>query len=195
MHIGRHIIQELVLAFGSPAIERWSFPMQAQEFGLLREKLARRRAHDVTLVITRGEEVAAVRKPGYPPGAYRLPSGGIHPEEAFLDGTVREAFEETGLRISVERYLLRVHAVFTLGTEDTGWTSHVMLARPLSGEIGPIDTHEVESARWIRWEDLLHSVNPILSGSGQGGLAYRARLQERAHQVLAAPVPAGGAAP
>lgn len=193
MHIGRHIIQELVLALGAPVVERWSFPMQAKEFHLLREELGRRRAHDVTSVINRGEEVVVVRKPTYPPGAYRLPSGGIHPEEAFLDGTVRETFEETGLKIGVERYLLRAHTVFTCADQQASWTSHVMLARALSGELGPLDTREIDSARWIRWEELLQTVNPILIGSGQGELTYRARLQERAQQVLAVPAP--GAAP
>jgi 8-oxo-dGTP pyrophosphatase MutT (NUDIX family) len=193
MHIGRHIIQELVLALGAPVVERWSFPMQAEEFDLVRAELSRRRAHDVTVAITQGEEVVVIRKTSDPQGGFRLPSGGIHPEEAFLDGTIREAQEETGLRVSVERYLLRVHTVFTRGQEQASWTSHVMQARAVSGEVGPVDTREVASARWMGWQELLSKVNPILIASGRGGLAYRARLQERAREVLVASVSAQGA--
>lgn len=185
MHIGRHIVQEVVLLLGDPIVERWAFSMQADEFARLKQYLGHGRCHDVTSVIVRGDELVVIRKHDYPPGAYRAPSGGIYPEESFLDGARREAREETGLDVELESYLLQVHAGFSYGGEDVSWTTHVLKARPLGGDVAPIDRTDVESARWISWRELLEVVNPILMSSGRGGLAYRARLHERVHEILA----------
>lgn len=186
MHLSRQIVQELALRLGEPAVERWRFPMSEEEFRRLTQHISQGRAHDVTPLICRGEEVVVVRKHHYPPGAYRVPSGGVDPEEAFLDGALREAHEETGLTVEVQRYLLRVHVVFTLGAEEAQWTTHVMRARPLAGEVRPVDTGEIEEARWMEWEELLRKVNPILVSTGLGGLAYRARLHQKSRELLPA---------
>ncbi len=115
MHIGRHIVQELVFTFGEPDVERWDVPMTDKELDGVERHLGLGRAHDVSLVIQKESRLAVIRKSGYPPGAYRFPSGGIHPEESFLDGAVREALEETGLSVRIEDYLLQVHATFVSG--------------------------------------------------------------------------------
>jgi 8-oxo-dGTP pyrophosphatase MutT (NUDIX family) len=184
MHIGRHIIQELVLQFGEPARERWTFSMQEQEFSELKAQIDHGRAHDVTALIVRGDEIAAIRKPQYPTDAYRAPSGGVHPEESFLDGALREAKEETGLDVEFEGYLLYVLVTFTHGENSAKWATHVLLARPLSDQLNPLDRREIASARWIGWDELLNEVNPVLRDSGLGGLAYRAKLHERARELL-----------
>lgn len=188
MHIGRHIVQELVLSFGQPEILRWEVPLTAPEMDEVERHLALGRAHDVSLVILDGERLVVVRKPGYPPGAYRIPSGGIHPEESFVDGARREALEETGLTVAIVDYLLQVHATFTCADRVSKWTTHVMLARREDGELGPRDGREIEAARYIDWAELIEKVNPILLDSGLGGLAYRARL----HEGLRALVPTPG---
>jgi 8-oxo-dGTP pyrophosphatase MutT (NUDIX family) len=186
MHIGRHIIQELVMQFGQPAVERWSIPMLEQEFSELKDQMALGRAHDVTSLIVRGDEVAVIRKPQYPPEAFRTPSGGIHPEESFLDGAIRETKEETGLDVAIEAYLLYVLPTFTYGEESAKWVTHVLLARPVAGELVPLDKGEIAEARWVGWEPLLETINPILRGTGLGGLEYRARLHERMHELVTA---------
>jgi 8-oxo-dGTP pyrophosphatase MutT (NUDIX family) len=180
MHICRHIIQELVLELGSPAIERWSFDMEEEEeFSLLMGHLGRGRAHDVTPLIVRGDELAVVRKPHYPANAYCVPSGAIHPEEPFLEGTKREALEKTGLEVAIKSYPLCVGVVFLHGEEQAKWTTHVLEAPPVSDRIDPTAT-----ARWIGWDELLKEVNPILRSSGRGELVYRARLHEKLHELL-----------
>ncbi len=200
MHIGRHIVQELVFTFGEPEVERWDVSMTEEELDGVEGHRRLGRAHDVSLVIQEGARIAVIRKPGYPPGAFRFPSGGIHPEESFVDGAVREALEETGLGIRIEDYLLQVHATFVAGLRPSGsgqerrakWTTHVMLARPFEGSLNPRDTGEIEQARWIEWPELTSEVNPKLRDSGLGGLAYRARLHDRVREILlAAGAPAG----
>jgi ADP-ribose pyrophosphatase YjhB (NUDIX family) len=184
MHIGRHIVQELVLTFGEPEVERWDVPLSGEELDSVERYRGLGRAHDVSLVIRDEDRIAVIRKPGYPEGAYRFPSGGIHPEESFVDGAAREAFEETGLQVHIDDYLLQVHAAFVSGDRQARWTTHVMLARPLEGTLAPRDTEEIEEARWISWTELTDQVNPRLRESGRGGLAYRARLHERVREIL-----------
>ena len=45
---------------------------------------------------------------------------------------------------------------------------------------------------WNVWAKLLEEVNPILVGSGFGGLAYRARIHEKVHELKAKSRPEGG---
>jgi 8-oxo-dGTP pyrophosphatase MutT (NUDIX family) len=186
MHIGRHIVQELVFTFGEPEVERWDVPMSDEEIDAIERYRSLGRAHDVSLVIQDGDKLAVIRKPGYPPGVYRFPSGGVHPEESFVDGAAREALEETGLIVRIEDYLLQVHVTFVCGERRAKWTTHVMQARPTEGALAPRDTVEIEEARWIGWPELVDEVNPRLIGSRRGGLAYRARLHERVRAILLA---------
>jgi 8-oxo-dGTP pyrophosphatase MutT (NUDIX family) len=186
MHITRQITQQIAMELGEPTVENWSFEMRDEEFTRLQKNIELRRAHDVTVLILRGDELAVVRKPDYPPNAYRAPSGGVHPEESFLDGAAREAWEETGLRVRIEGYLLRIHVTFTHRKEKANWTTHVMVAKLISGELDPVDREEIESARWVGWDELIKTVNPILVKSGLGGLAYRAQLHKRSRELLVA---------
>jgi len=185
MHIGRHIVQGLVLEFGEPTVERWDVPLTENEFRLVERHLEHGRAHDVSLLILNGDQAAVIRKTGYPDGAYRIPSGGIHPEEPFVDGAVREALEETGLAVEMNDYLLQVHASFTFNGAHAKWTTHVMLATPVGGgtEIAPRDLDEIEAARWMGWKELVDDVSPLLEGSGLGGLTYRARIHKKLDQL------------
>jgi len=189
MHITRQITQQLAMELGEPTVETWSFEMQEEEYAQLRRHIELRRTHDVTVLVLRGDELAVIRKPKYPPGAYRAPSGGIHPEESFLDGATRETLEETGLKVEIDGYLLRIHVSFNHGGETSHWTTHVIVAKPTSDrgvELAPVDKNEIESARWVGWDELINKVNPILVKSGLGGLAYRARVHERARELLLA---------
>ncbi len=183
MHIGRHIIQQLVLQFGPPSVERWSFRLGEEELSEVKKNRTLGRAHDVMLLIERADELVVVRKPHYPPEAYRAPSGNVHPEESFLDGAVREAREKTGLEVEIRGYPLYVLVTFTCQEEKTQWATHVLTARPLSNGLSPSDVSEIASARWIGWDKLLNEVNPVLRDSGLGELAYRARIHEKAHQL------------
>lgn len=189
MHISRHIVQELVLTYGPPVVERWEVPLTGPELEEVERHRSLGRAHDVSLLIVDGERVAVIRKHGYPEGAFRIPSGGVHPEESFVDGATREAFEETGLTVDIEDYLLQVHARFVCGGREAKWTTHVMLARPNGGELAPVDVSEIEEARWVDWRELDEKVNPVLEASGRGGLCYRAWVQRKLHELVHARCP------
>lgn len=142
------------------------------------------RSHDVTLFIEQAGEWAVIAKPTFPTGVWRAPSGGLHPGEELETGALREAFEETGLVIALERYLVHIEATFTHAGAIEPWHSEVFLARVVSGALVPIDTEEISAARWMTRDELQGPVRERLLSSGRGLFAYRAALHDATFAAL-----------
>ena len=93
----------------------------------------------VTSPKRRGEAVLAIQRPDgqtllhtkrfYPEGVYRLPSGGVHPGEPVLSGVTREAKEETGLDVIVDRFLGTAEYEFCYEERRLYFVSYVFLLR------------------------------------------------------------------
>jgi ADP-ribose pyrophosphatase YjhB (NUDIX family) len=181
-YISHGELRELERRYGRPVeVELPApFPMRLGEWKLLRASQHDGRAHDVTLFIPIGEKIVAIRKPFHPPGVYRPPSGGVPPGESIVSTAEREAREETGLKIELERYLLRLKPVFVHGDEQVRWTSHVFLARRIGGELKQQDTREIEEVRLVSVAELEGPIRERLIQSGLGGLRYRAQLADLA---------------
>lgn len=177
-------LEELEKSLGRPeeAALPEPFIMQAGEFRLLKESLAgdRSQPQDVTLFILISGRVVAIRKPFHPPGVWRPPSGLVREGEGLIETARREALEETGLEIELERYLLRLRPTFVHDGERIDWTSHVFLARRVRGELKPRDAREIEAVRLVTPEELKGPIQERLIRSGLGGLRYRAKLAELA---------------
>jgi len=178
MYITAEIIGELEKRYGVPDEVTWQFAMSPREFDMVRRSQKHQRAHDVTLFIIDGEQVVVIKKPMYPPGAYRAPSGGVDPGEAFETGALREAYEETGLEVALERYVVRARVQFTCAGEKIDWVSHVFSAHPTGGRLEPIDTHEIVEARFATVAEILGAMREAMLASGSTGLRYRAQLQD-----------------
>lgn len=166
----------------------------AETIGEIEKKYGR--AHDVTLFIfdqddhsapgnqsARGNQdddarVVVIRKPMYPPGAYRAPSGGVSPGELFEQGALREAYEETGLVVSLDKYIIRACVCFSSGGRSIDWTSHVFTSSSAGGKLVPIDTHEIAEARWVTVAEMMGSIRSALLASGSTGLRYRSELAD-----------------
>lgn len=176
MFITAEIISEVEDKYGTPDEVTLAYEMTPREFDMVRRSQKHERAHDVTLFIRRAGYIVVIKKPMYPPRAYRAPSGGIHPGEPFEDGARREAYEETGLDVALERYVLRARVAFTCAERVINWTTHVFTASVVSGMLQPIDTHEISEARYATVEELRGSIRQALLDSGSTGLRYRAEL-------------------
>jgi len=131
------------------------------------------------------------------------PSGGVEPGESFEEGARREALEETGLAVCLERYLIRVEATFVppagwpigdlppgLFEPDNGnirWWTHIVAARVV-GEpaLGPRDTREIAEARWMTLDELQGPVRERLVASGRALFAYRVALTDATVAALRA---------
>lgn len=178
MYIDPEIISEVARKYGAPEEVALSYEMTRTEFDMVRGSQKHGRAHDVTLFIIDQGRVVVIKKPMYPEGAYRAPSGGVEPGEPFEEGALREAYEETGLVVALERFLFRVNVAFTCAGDFIDWTSYVFSARAVGGRLQPIDTHEIVEARFASVEELRGPVKSALLASGSTGLKYRSDLSD-----------------
>lgn len=125
-------------------------------------------------------------EPGTP--AYKLPnrapSGAVKRGEDFEAGALREAYEETGLTIRLKRYLMRLRVKFVAPSGCVDWTTHVFLAEPVSGRLCPIDTREIESARWVSINELQTKIRKVMLESSRSLLQYRVWLTDKTISLL-----------
>ena len=189
MFISPDTIRDLEQKFGLPHQISFAYEMTEAEFEIVRASQKRGRAHDVTLFIFNqcGDEdrVVVIRKPMYPPGAYRAPSGGVSPGEPFEQGALREAYEETGLIVSLEKYIIRARVCFSNNRRSIDWTTHVFTSSVAGGTLDPIDTHEIAEARFVTVDEMMGSIRDTLLASGSTGLRYRSELADAVMQRLA----------
>jgi len=186
MYVSDDEIRRMERLYGIPVEEKLSFEMMPREWQILRRSQVHGRAHDVTLFVLRDGSLAAIAKHPYPPGIYRAPSGGVLPGETMEAGIAREMMEETGLRVRLKRYLLRVAVDFSHQGEVAHWTTHVFSGEALPGEIemAPLDLEEIREARWVPLEELSGRIRQTLIASGSAGLRYRSWLHDRAMALL-----------
>ena len=184
-HVTGDVLRPLVERFGPPAEWDGSRPITDRDAALIGLSTARGRHHDVTFAILAADgRFVAIRKPQFPPGAWRIPSGGVQPGETFTAGTAREALEETGLDIELTGYPLVARATFTHAGDATPWATHVVTARVVGGSLAPRDPVEIDAARWMDMAELTGPVAAVLRGTGGGLFAYRADLHDRIAAAL-----------
>ena len=167
--------------YGEPVLLRLNYPTPRAHFDFIRSTQRDGRAHDVTLYLYHQGRLAVTRKPPYPEGAYRPPSGGLHLGESLEEGARREAYEELGLEIELVKYLLRARVDFVCGAERIPWTTHVFRTQ-FSGagepKLDPKDRHEISDAVWATEEEYFQTMRPGLLAMGSTGLLYRSHLQD-----------------
>jgi 8-oxo-dGTP diphosphatase len=184
------VLAEAAARFGRPAAASVRVIISPQEMANLLSSQKNGRAHDVTLFIHAPDAsgaIALIRKPFFPPEGFRVPSGGLRPGEALADGAAREAWEETGLAIRLERYFLRIDATFALADRsrpDVAWQSHLLTAAALDGAITPHDRREIAEARWGTFAELLGPIRRAFLATGRGMLRYRVWLHDLAAEHL-----------
>ncbi len=172
------LTQRLVEEYGEPVELEYSAEFSEREFGLLLRCARTGRAHDVTLFIADGPRLALIRKPSYPPGLFRPPSGGVEVGEPVAVGAAREAQEETGLAIRLTRFLLRVRARFSCRSQAADWTTYVFAADALTRTLDPGDRREIAEACWATPEALQAIMRPRMLAVGSAGFRYRVFLQD-----------------
>jgi len=184
MYVTYRHIQEAADKYGYPPVTQMIAPVSPEEFDFIRSTQHYGRAHDITMFIFKDHGILVIAKHHYPPGLYRPPSGAIKPGESLITGALREAYEETGCKIELNRYVLQVNAEFTDGRRVIPWKSHVFTGRWLAGEPRPIDTHEIREVRLARLEDFADYKKIIQHKTTSGGLNYRAQLHDEVLRLL-----------
>ncbi len=154
------------------------------ELDLIEKVCGDRRHHDVTVFAFHDLDLALVHKPSDPQGVWWAPAGGVDPGEELWAAAERETYEEAGVTVRANRYLLRVDALFRCGDRRRAWTSHVMTAEWSSGEPAPVDTREVEAASWVTVGRFLTDVAPRMREAGWGRFEYRLRMADLVFEEL-----------
>ena len=182
MHLSEQILEEVRARYGDPLRMRWEGEITAREHGIATYNPAR--THDVTLFILNGDRLALIRKPMFAEGIWRPPGGGIKPAEDVAVGAEREALEETGLRVTVRRYLVDADALFLHPPRELRWRTHVFLATTDDEELDPRDAEEIAGARWGTLEELAGPLRERLLATGRAFWRYRVALHDRALEAI-----------
>lgn len=177
MFVTESMIDEMIAGYGIPQAADFNFDVSHVELQRIRSSQKNGRNHDVTMYIFKGEKVVVIAKPFYPEGMYRAPSGGLNPGESFHDGINRETMEETGCRITLQRFLLRTSVRFVCESEFIEWRSFVFLAEYSSGNFQFTDRREIKEVRLVRLDEF-ERFSQIMRASAVGGLHYRAALHD-----------------
>jgi ADP-ribose pyrophosphatase YjhB (NUDIX family) len=169
--------------FGDPAPLDWNGEISDPEWALATYNPTR--THDVTLfILAKDDRLALIRKPHFAAGVWRPPGGGVKPGEAVADGAVREALEETGLHVEIERYLVATNAVFRNNGRELLWRTHVLLARTHDEALAPSDPAEIAAARWGTLAELAGPLRERLLRTGRAFWRYRVALHDAALEAL-----------
>jgi hypothetical protein len=184
MYVDAKMIKEVEDKFGEPQVLHLVHKIGDKELAFVRATQTRGRAHDITFFIFNNEYLALIRKPMFRRPIFRAPSGGLNPGESFEEGAKREALEETGLEMELEKYLLRIHVRFTSDEDYLDWTSHVFKARAAGGHLAARDTSEIAETKYGTIEELQGPIRQALLDSGCRLLAYRVALTDAAVDIL-----------
>jgi 8-oxo-dGTP diphosphatase len=184
MHLTEAVLGPLRERYGEPQVVRWEGEVSPEEFALAGKSPGRR--HDVTFfVFDPRDRLALIRKPSYLPGIWRPPGGGVEPEEPFETGVRREAREELGVEIELDRFLVSSEAQFRCDAETMDWRTHVFSARTEAEELDPIDVREIAAARWGTTAELAGPLRAAMLGTGRALWRYRVALHDTALATLA----------
>jgi len=133
-------IEELARQYGP--IERRSYSLEVgkKSFEDWQRALVNNRRGEVVFVVQQPVGLILHTKDFYPPGTYRLPSGGMRWGESVLSALHREAQEEMGLKVDCFLGLLEYE--FCCQGETMPFVSYVFLVREADGELAPQDKEE-----------------------------------------------------
>lgn len=176
---------QLQREYGIPRRVDFTVEMLQEEFELVQRSVKRERWHDVTTFIHHQGKFVVIEKHAYArTGIVRAPSGGALPSETLIQAAVREAREETGFSIEVERFILESHVLLSCGNQQIPWTSYVFLAHVVGGKLGAEDVKEISDVQLRTRKELLIEVRPLMMASGLGGFEYRAKMTDAFFEEL-----------
>jgi ADP-ribose pyrophosphatase YjhB (NUDIX family) len=184
MHIDEAILAPVRERFGTPVVLMWDGEISDIEWTIATYNASR--THDVTLfILDPAERLALIRKPHFAADVWRPPGGGIKPGEDFAAGAMREALEETGLRIELRRYLVASQVVVRNAGRELQWQTHVLLAETHDKELAPDDPEEIADARWGTLAELAGPLRDRLLAEDRAFWRYRVALHDAALSALA----------
>ncbi|HKV84268.1 MAG TPA: NUDIX hydrolase [Ktedonobacterales bacterium] len=142
-------VETLATQYGRPLLRAQD--ISAQSFV---QDVARHRRFEVCMVIRRPSgRLLVFTKTFYPDGVFRLLTGGVEPGETIRDALLREVHEETGLRVTIARFLA---ALIRTAHGTPLFATFAFLLDEIGGALGALDpTERVVAFREVARDELL----------------------------------------
>ena len=135
-------VAELARQYGPLQRRYYVLEMGEQLFTDLWEACHNRRGEVALFILRPSGNLILHTKEFYPEGIYRVPTGGIEWREDVVTAVHREAREETGLTVAIERCLGVLEYEFRYRGETLPFVSYVFLLRENGGQLCPQDKDE-----------------------------------------------------
>lgn len=94
-----------------------------------------RRGEVVFCVIRPNGKIITVTCEDYPPGIYRIPTGGIGHSEDIVEAVYREAKEELGLDVEILNFAGVIKIRLEYGNEHVMFYSYIFITKEAGGEL------------------------------------------------------------
>jgi ADP-ribose pyrophosphatase YjhB (NUDIX family) len=112
----------------------------------------------VSIVITQNEKVLLMKRAHDPKaGFYSIPGGLVELGERYEDAAIREAEEETGLKVRIERL---IDVIDNITIDEQGVRFHYILIGFLATIIGHEDmfilSTESLDTRWVKFDEIVN---------------------------------------
>jgi len=131
------------MTYGVPVRRRYELSVSRESFRRWSAPERRKGQGEVVLFVLRNDgNLILHTKDFYPPGAFRVPTGGILEHEPLLKAALREALEETGLTVAVERFLAIAEFEFRCEGKSIRTPSYLFLLREVGGQLKAQDLAE-----------------------------------------------------
>jgi len=135
-------VTELARRYGPLERRHYVLEMGERAFAHWREERGDCRGEVALLILRSNGNVILHAKDFYPEGIYRVPTGGIERGEDVVTAVHREAREETGLTVAIERCLGILEYEFRYRGETVPFVSYVFLLQENGGQLCPQDEGE-----------------------------------------------------
>lgn len=134
--------QRAAARYGEPLVCELQYQVSKDTCDYWRRVRRKRRAEVVMVVRTLDGRFVIHTKSFYPSGIYRLMTGGIKLGEDLEAAARREALEEIGHDVTIERFLAVQHHTFVCGQECLSFTSYLFLMLAEDRPLQATDTTE-----------------------------------------------------
>jgi ADP-ribose pyrophosphatase YjhB (NUDIX family) len=135
-------VAELAQRYGPLERRHYALEVGKRVFTYWREERGDCRGEVALFILRPNGNVILHAKDFYPEGIYRVPTGGIEWGEDVVTAVHREAREETGLTVVIERCLGILEYEFRYQGEMLPFVSYVFLLRENGGQLCPQDKGE-----------------------------------------------------
>lgn len=185
------ILRKLAKRFGPTLYHHVNISASAGIMQQLIEKKmkgSKSRRGEVVMVIPNEQgDIWLHTKEFYPAGVFRLMSGGVETGESAPDTLVREAKEETGFDVTIDRCLAVVTYKFSNKGQKLPFVSYVLLTTSKQGQPSPTtDGEPIDGFRAIPADALFETAEMLrqLDGDFAEWGVFRAIAHELAGQAL-----------